>query len=153
MNPASRPPQHEAPADREATRAVLIERIEAAFANVALGGGRSMHQADAVDDYEPEDVVAKARALDTEERWQDIADEKVARFPSVLPFFDPEGFRFHYPRFMIFALRNEDSESASPDTAIFSSDIEGWPDRFSLFNEEQKEVVRAFRAFYADRLK
>lgn len=144
--------QHEVTHDREATRAALIGRIESAFANVALGGGRSMHQADAIDDYEPDDEVAKVRALDTEQRWQDIPDDKVAGFPSVLHFFDPEGFRFHYPRFMVFTLRNEDSDSASPDTAIYCSDIEKRPDQFSLFSEEQKSVVRAFRAFYAARL-
>ena len=123
--------QHGDHQNRIALRDALLRQIEAAFGNVRLGGGRSMHQADAIDDYEDDNVIAKARDLDTEVRWQDVSDDKLVRFQSVLPFLDAEGFRFYFPRFMTFALRHADSESAVPDTAIYWSDMDARPRRSS----------------------
>lgn len=137
--------------NRNKSRDRLLRRIEAAFGGVRLGGGRSLHQVDAMDDYEEDDVVAKARELDTEVRWQDVSDDKLVRFAGALPFLDAEGFRFYFPRFMTFALRHPDSDSAVPDTAIYWSDMDARPgDQRRLLTEEQKAVIRAFAAFHAD---
>ena len=85
----------------------LLAEIEAAFGDVRLGGGVSLHQARAIDDFHlglggPD--FAAARRLDAEERWQDIPDGKVENLSDTLVFMDAEGFRFHMPRFMVYML-------------------------------------------------
>src|SRR5687768_12052915 len=82
----------------------LLAEVEATFGAVRLGKGTSLHPANPLDDYAPADVVAAARAFDTEERWQDIPDDKVDQFDQTLPFMDAAGFRFHIPRFMVSAV-------------------------------------------------
>ena len=143
--------QHTEPPTRPSSREALLRQIEAAFGDVKLGGGVSLHQADAIDDYESPEEIARVRALDTEERWQDIPDEKLLRFPSVIPFFDAEGFRFYFPRFMTFALFHPKSESAVPDTAIYWAEECAHECGLSaLLNNEQWAAVRAFAAFHAE---
>lgn len=141
---------------REAARRALIARVLDAFGDVRLHGGWSLHQARALDDYLGEDEVRAARALDEEVRWQDIPDEKIHRLHDTLAFMDPEGFRFHLPRFMQFALehleeRDSFSDSNACASAIYWADLRDSSDRFSLFSGEQRTVVQAFGDFYIDK--
>lgn len=129
----------------------MLARIESAFQGVQLGNGVSLHQARAMDDWEHDATVAAARALDTEERWQDISDEKLHRLSDTLPFMDAEGFRFHIPRFMVFNLNNETSDSWAYASAIYWSDMrERTGDHLALLSNEQREVIQAFFEFHAD---
>lgn len=139
---------------REAQRKSLIAQIEAAFGDVRLGNGVSLHQARAMDNYEDDATIGAARALDTEERWQDISDEKLKHLSDTLSFMDAEGFRFHIPRFMMFVLTHEASDEESDVvTAEYAkrfSDMRGNPgDRLELLSSEQREVIRAFADFHA----
>lgn len=64
---------------------------------------------------------------------------------------DAEGFRSYIPRFMTFALRHEGSDSSAGDTAIYWSDMtERAEDHLRLLSDEQRAVIRAFAAFFAD---
>jgi hypothetical protein len=144
------PMQLEWEAARARIRPLLIRQIEAAFDSVELGHGVSLHQARAMDDCASPAEIAAARALDTENRWQDITDEKLDRLADTLPFMDAEGFRFHIPRFMIFALLNE-GWSWARDTAIYWTDTSGRPsEHLSLLSEDQRMAVEAFAEFYIE---
>ena len=141
-------------AERDAERQRLVSQIEAAFDGVALGRGTSLHQARAIDDYEPEGVVAEARNADTESRWQGISDEKVEALWDALSFLDAEGFRFYIPRFMVYALHHHraSSPSASPasDSAIYAAESHDSYTAQSLLSPPQREALRAFAAFFRD---
>ena len=141
-------------AEREAERQRLVRQVVAAFNDVRLGNGVSLHQARAMDDYAGDAEVAAARVLDTESRWQDVTDEKLDRLADTMPFMDAEGFRFYLPRFMLFALehrgRPEYSGSWAKDVAINNADLRDTTGRHDLMTEEQRAAVRAFAEFYRD---
>ena len=138
-------------AERARIRPHLLHQIEAAFDGIELGRGVSLHQARAADDYASAADVEAARALDSESRWQDITDEKLNRLADTLPLMDAEGFRFHIPRFMIFALLNEGARSWARDTAIYWTDTAERPgEHLSLLSEDQRRAVEAFAEFFAE---
>jgi hypothetical protein len=132
----------------------LARQVEAAFQGVRLGEGVSLHQARAMDDYASDDEIAAARALDIEERWQDVPDEKVDRFSDALAFMDAAGLRFYLPRFMVFALKHREgseySGSRACDAAINNADLRDTPGKHALMTERQREAVRAFAEFFRD---
>ena len=134
----------------------LLAEIEATFGPVRLGDGTSLHQADALDDYSPPDVVAAARSLDTEQRWQDIPDEKVDQFYHALSFMDAEGFRFHVPRFMVSAIARAgvDRGALGGDAVVyafhFTDALEGYAmSRYALLSPEQCRTIARFLRFAA----
>ena len=60
--------------------AALQQRIEEAFAGVALEGGVSLHQMDVLDAYGSQEDLMRAAALDQEACWQDVTDDKLLKF-------------------------------------------------------------------------
>jgi len=135
----------------------ILADIESAFGNVVLGDGISLHQARALDDYESEAQAAVVRNLDTESRWQDLSDEEVDQFGDALPFMDAAGFRFHMPRFMVFALTAglNGSDSFAVDATIYQCDFsEELKDyamlRYALLSSEQRKVIAEFLRFIVE---
>ena len=118
--------------------AELVAEIHAAFGQARLGDGLSLHQAWAMELLQPPEDVLAARALDTEQRWQDIPDDKVEEFHFALTFMDPEGLRFHLPRFMVFSLEHPGLDSPAVDAAVYACD----------FGDEsmEQEVLKQFNA-------
>jgi len=88
----------------EARKAALIEEIIAAFDGVSREGGVSMSEAEVIDDYGSDEERTAARLSDTDTRWQDVTDEQLgSNWP--LSFFDPIGFRYYIPAYMIYYIR------------------------------------------------
>ena len=87
-------------------RGVVITYIRDAFHGTALGDGTTIHEAVLEGCYTDDSERLAARAKDTETNWKDVPDWKIERFSSVMPFFDPEGFRFYMPVYMIWTLKN-----------------------------------------------
>ena len=84
----------------------LIAYIRRAFERTRLGNGITIHEADLEGCYTDDSERSHARAKDDEVVWSDVPDWKIERFPSVMPFFDPEGYRFYIPAYMIWTLKN-----------------------------------------------
>jgi hypothetical protein len=133
-----------------------LAEIEATFGGVRLGDGISLHQARALDDYEPEGVVAAARSFDAEERWQDITDDKLDRLSDTLAFMDAAGFRFHMPRFMVYSLTHAGTGSSSfaVDAPVyacnFRNDLKDYvPSKYALLSPEQRATIAQFLRFAA----
>ncbi len=80
-----------------------IAAIEAAFADVRLGSGVSIRQADAIDNYDGEEEQALARELDEHEDWKRIPEEVIHHTPSAMCFMDVQGILFQLPASMCFA--------------------------------------------------
>jgi hypothetical protein len=138
----------------EDMRMELVAAIGAAFVEVHLGNGTSLHQARALDDLESPEAV---RHLDKETDWGQIQDSKIECFPDTLAFMDAEGFRFHIPAFMIYSLNHYRTSifSSSVCAAIYALDPSIEPRdwqlaKYVLFSEEQKRVILRFLEFFAD---
>lgn len=75
--------------------------IREAFANLRLGAGIGLREAQGLDDYADARTCAEYRAKDEKEDWQRLSVEDLNACYSSLSFFDAEGMRFHLPAFLI----------------------------------------------------
>jgi hypothetical protein len=71
---------------------------------VILGDGVGLWEAQAIDDYESDEIREAARAGDVKGDWSSIPSADLAKSESSLSFFDPSGMRFHIPAFMLAEL-------------------------------------------------
>ena len=83
------------------------EEIRAAFKGVTREGGVSWTEASAIDDGRSDEACADARAYDTEQRWEElIEDRRIAPgFPGEWSFLDAIGFRYYLAPAMVAAVR------------------------------------------------
>jgi hypothetical protein len=120
----------------------LVEEIAAAFDGVGREGGVSLHEAEEIDCHGTPEKRAEARKLDIDTRWQDVRDEWIEQFPSVPFFLDARGFRYYLPAYMIWALRNPNSESAAEDAVVDNLLLdEKVSELLPLLTDQQKQVI------------
>lgn len=89
------------------TKDQIIESIRKAFCDVKLGDGIGLWEAQAIDDYQSEDVQRKERQIDEKEDWSSFTPDVLKKCHSSLSFFDANGMRFHLPAFIIKSLKGE----------------------------------------------
>lgn len=132
----------------------LIAVIASAFSGVERGDGTSLHEAwqeYAVDEDHRRDL----RSRDTENRWQDVPDSKIEMM-SCMSFFDPVGWRFYLPAFMIWTLKNwRTTDLIIADSVVWTfgvnpSNPDSATSRFSLLNAEQSRAVYEFLRFFCE---
>ncbi len=130
----------------------IIRAIEEAFGGVRRGNGVTLHEADAMDDGATGETLIRARAKDSERRWQDVSPEAMERMYSALAFLDAEGFRFYIPAYMTWTLGNyANSGSMTVDNTIYSL----WPNargseaRYAMLTAAQKRCIAQFLWFMA----
>lgn len=132
----------------EARRDVLAPIIIAAFKDVTLEDGISLHEADALDGYG--DTKA-ARLLDTEKSWMEVSLTEHRYNSAPLSFFDPKGFRFYLPAYMLWDLMNP-GLSSNIDLVWFLTLPENESSRrleqYKILNEEQSIAVRKYLEFF-----
>ncbi len=123
----------------------VSEQIRKAFKGVKLGGGIGLWQAQAIDDYQSEEVQLQERERDEKEDWRKITTDTLCRCESSLSFFDADGMRFHLPAFMLASLNEE-----SNDSVVFHL----WQlDEYALskltsLNDNQVRAIVAFLNWY-----
>lgn len=88
------------------TKDSIEKEITSAFLGVTLGRGVGLWEAQAIDDYESEEVRAEHRERDQKEDWRMLDYDDLQRCHSSLSFFDADGMRFHLPAFIIGSIRN-----------------------------------------------
>lgn len=143
----------------EQKKAVVIEEIIAAFDGVQREDGMSLHEAEAIDNYAGPEERATARAIDTETRWQDIPAEAIAECQTALHYFDPKGFRYNIPAFLIWYLTCEEGSNTSDTIFYFlDSDYATTSDglylpHVSLLTPEQSTAIAHFLVFVAEQTK
>ena len=165
---AVRPPLDTEPRDpawrkiadqRRASADELRKLIRKAFRGVSRQGGVSLHETDAIDDYLDEAGCAAARALDTDRDWTQLKPEDLCdgRLQAANCFFDPIGYRYHLPAYLMCWLDGHADRSGS---TVFSGFLWGWADmhptedltestshyreRLDLLNAAQRYVVARF---------
>lgn len=98
---------HEVKDYQALTKDQIIEKIEAAFSGVTLGDGIGLFEAQAIDDYETEEVQKRRREDDEKINWKSIAYDVLQSCHSSLSFFDADGMRFHLPAYIIGSIKGE----------------------------------------------
>lgn len=96
----------------------LIDEIELAFSGIQLDGGVSMAQAIADEQslFPPRTHIDPPKSSTTS--WKNIDPKMIERFNYILPWLDAKGFRFYIPAFMLWTLRNQDSDQLVEDNTV-----------------------------------
>lgn len=115
----------------------LRKKVQHAFAEVQLGDGIGLYEAQGIDHYASEEDCANYRAKDEKTDWRHIKLEDLNQCNSSLSFFDAAGMRFHLPAFMQADL-GEDVEFDLIHHLVFSSQTE---EQQKLLNDAQRAVV------------
>jgi hypothetical protein len=119
----------------------LIGEIRSAFEGVSRGDGPTLHEANAVDDYATAAEQAAARALDVDQRWQDVPHEWIEEFSPAFFFLDFEGLRYYLPAVAIWDLTlGASSQSGSADVVehlVLSTDRE----MIAILTDRQNRAV------------
>ncbi|UJB73410.1 hypothetical protein HRE53_32780 (plasmid) [Acaryochloris sp. 'Moss Beach'] len=85
---------------------IVANNIKSAFAGVTLGAGIGLWEAQAIDDYETQEVQKRNRDKDEKEEWYRLSCDDLQRCHSSLSFFDAEGMKFHLPAYIVASLEN-----------------------------------------------
>ena len=85
----------------------VAKEIESAFSDVRLGNGIGLWEAQAIDDYQTDEIQKRERERDEKENWSILESSVLQRCHSSLSFFDADGMRFHLPAFIIGSLNGE----------------------------------------------
>ncbi|MEM8502064.1 MAG: DUF6714 family protein [Cyanobacteria bacterium P01_D01_bin.1] len=137
----------------------LIQEITAAFDGVAREDGVTLHEATVLDDYGGPEERAKARAQDTEKRWQEVPERDIRCEDAVLSFLDAKGFRYYIPAYMIWYLRHIDGEGIARSSMTFDSVVfhlthpieTGKYGKFEMLTTEQSRAIAHFLILEAER--
>jgi hypothetical protein len=126
---------------------LLIAQIETAFANVTKGNACSLRECYANDfGLDPEPF----RALDVEERWQELSDDLLEDHAFALIWTDPEeGFRFLLPAFMRYALTHQGNGEFAEYHAVsqLCSNTSGSPDEIAAIHGFRSKEIKAIACF------
>ena len=103
-------------------REVLVGEIGVPFDGVRREDGVTLHEAREIDDHSSARKRAAARAMDTDQRWQDVPIADLLRFGGgAFCFLDNKGFRYYLPAYMICVLNNfENSKLRDLDFFIYN---------------------------------
>ncbi len=140
----------------EQKRIAVIEEILTAFEGVQREDGITLHEAQALDNYGEREERNRARAMDTETRWQDVPTEDISRGDNVLSFLDPKGFRYYFPAYLIWYLTSEDDSNTYDSILCFLADDPTtkydryYLSRLALLTLEQCKAIAHFLLFVAE---
>jgi hypothetical protein len=98
---------HEVKNYKAHTKNQIIEIVETAFSGVTLGEGIGLFEAQALDDYETEEVQKQRRKDDEKINWKSTPYDVLHNCHSSLSFFDADGMRFHLPAYIIGSIKGE----------------------------------------------
>lgn len=127
--------------ERQCEADELCPIIETAFAEVKLGNGIGLYEAQAIDDYADDATRIAQRAGDEKDDWRKITSEELCICNSSLCFFDAEGMKFHLPAFLICDLKGEYGFGMM---FCLCNACPGPDDQFRLLSREQRIVVRLY---------
>lgn len=92
---------------------LLIAEIRAAFDGVSRVNGTSISEAKARDTSSHEEAL-QARLLDSDITWDEIDIPQADPYGLALSYFDPIGFRYHVPAYLIHQINCELGDQDNP---------------------------------------
>lgn len=84
----------------------VIAQLSSAFVGTKLGDGIGLFEANGLDDYASTEELKRLRASDEKLDWSRISAADLSRCYCSPTFFDPQGFVFHLPAFLIAELND-----------------------------------------------
>jgi len=122
----------------------LCRQIEHAFADVTLGDGIGLWEAQGLDDRDDERKCLAYRARDEKWNWKTVPVADLNACNSSPSFLDAAGFRFYLPAFMCAELRDEHGYGF--EFTLVQIDVHGG-EKFSLLSPPQRAAVRSYLEF------
>ena len=116
----------------------IIDQITVAFTGVELGDGVGLFEAHGIDDYASIDERRELRSKDETKDWRRISPEDLAHCYSSPSFFDPTGFVFHLPAFLIAELNDQHPYGFIDRLIDKDRPPDGWP---KLLTSLQRKAV------------
>ncbi len=137
----------------------MLQLVNAAFADVRLGGGVSLRETLVVDNHGTTEQRLLARRADETLDWHRVvSDPELTRLAYIggIAFYDPEGMRFHLPAYLSLAITRFEERDAGNVLEVLMNTLTRstiqTDERFSLLNQTQRrcisEVLSYLRATY-----
>jgi hypothetical protein len=134
----------------------LVSVVAASFAGVALGGGVSIRETVALDEYASPESRRTARAFDEAHDWSKVVGSREIMETWGVggpAFLDAEGLRFYLPVYLMLLLKGDDT---APDVAesvrfTLTSFDDHNLDRLWFLSREQRCCVRDIVIFLRER--
>jgi hypothetical protein len=119
---------------------VVVAKIEGAFANTKLDNGIGLFEANGLDDYAADVELRRLRESDEKRDWKRISVVDLAKCCCSPTFFDPQGFVFHLPAFLIAELNDKHSYGFIDRLYAADEHPKGWRE---LLTSEQRDAIIA----------
>jgi hypothetical protein len=118
----------------------IVAQIKDAFANTKLGNGIGLFEANGLDDYASDDELRRLRDLDEKLDWRRISVADLAKCYCSPVFFNPQGFVFHLPAFLIAELNDNHPYGFIDRLYAAHEHPKGWR---TLLTSEQRNAIIA----------
>lgn len=134
-----------------AEKNILLKCLSVSFANISIGDGMTIHEANLEGAYFDDNVRITARKKDNEVSWEEIPDWKIENMYTSLWFMDQKGFHFYFPAFLKWSLLNgHTTETIAFDNTLALIDIIKYRSNikmFDLFNKDQVNLIIEYIKF------
>lgn len=128
---------------------MIIQEIKTAFGDMPYPGTERI-----VNDLQGYDLERKQikEEFSRYENWQDVPRELLLQERDALPLFEPQGFRFYLPAYMLFSVEDYEGADTIPESIVHSLTLpdagtelyEFVRERLVLFGEEQRMAILLF---------
>ena len=128
---------------------IMIQEIRDAFGDMPYPGTEYI-----TNDLEGNDLERKQirEEFSRYENWLDVPRELLLQERDALPLFEPQGFRFYLPAYMLFALEDYEGADMIPESIVHSLTLpdagtefyEFVQERLVLFGEGQRKAILNF---------
>lgn len=128
---------------------MITQEIRIAFGDMPYPGAECI-----VNDYGGNDLERKQirEEFSRYESWQDVPRELLLQERDALPLFEPQGFRFYLPAYMLFTIEDYDGADTIPESIVYLLTLpeagtefyEFVRERLALFSEEERQAILHF---------
>lgn len=128
---------------------MIIQEIKTAFGDISYPGAKFIVNDRGGNDLERKQIQEKFSRY---KNWQEVPRELILQERDALPLFEPQGFRFYLPAYMLFTIEDYVEADTIPESIVYSLTLpdaetelyEFVHERLVLFNEEQIKVILHF---------
>lgn len=128
---------------------MIIQEIKTAFGDMPYPGAEYIVNDRGGNDLERKRIREEFSGY---ENWLDVPRKLLLQERDALPLFEPQGFRFYLPAYMLFTIEDYDGADMIPESIVHSLTLpdagtelyEFVRERLVLFSEEQRKAVLHF---------
>lgn len=128
---------------------MIIQELKTAFGDMPYPGAECIVNDWGVNDLERKRIREEFSGY---ENWLDVPRELLLQERDALPLFEPQGFRFYLPAYMLFTIEDYDGADMIPESIVHSLTLpdagtelyEFVRERLVLFSEKQRKAVLHF---------